>query len=125
MPKSSCLPSQSGLLVVGPVERVEVGEELLRVRLHHVPGRVADQGVEPAPLGREHVGELEFPVEELESDAKWPMIARVLGRLGGTSAAWGRDRSDSSSVGQNQTAHHSSIACLSRCRAGLPRTCSR
>jgi hypothetical protein len=50
------------LLVVGPVERVEVAEELLRVRLHHVPRRVADQGVEPAPFGREHVGEFEFPV---------------------------------------------------------------
>ena len=122
------LLSQGRLLVVGAVERVEVGEELLRVRLHHVPRRVADHGVEPAPLGREHVGELQLPVEELA--CRRPACRRATIALSDGSA-WkvsgvGTCRSDSSSVGQNQTAHHSSIAALSAARTGSLRSmCSR
>ena len=105
------LLSERRLLVVGAVERVELGEELLRVRLHHVPGRIADQGVEPAPLGREHVGELQFPVEELQVAGQTLDDGDRSRRIGLWNVSGvGTCRSDSSSVGQNQTAHHSSIA---------------
>jgi hypothetical protein len=57
---------QRGLLVMHAVQRIVVGEELLRIRLHHVPGRVADHRIEPRPLGREDVRELQLPMEEAD-----------------------------------------------------------
>src|SRR5207245_10249840 len=48
------------------VKRIELREELLRVRFHHVPGRIADHRIETAALRSEHVGKRQFPMEELQ-----------------------------------------------------------
>ena len=62
------LSSQGLLLAVGPIERVDVGEELLGYRLRDVPRRVAEDGVEAggSVVGDfpEDIGKLQLPVEE-------------------------------------------------------------
>ena len=52
------------LLAVAAVERIEIGEELLGVRLLDLPRRIADDRVEAGLRAREDVGELQLPVEE-------------------------------------------------------------
>ena len=88
--KELLLFAESGLLVVGAVERIEVREELLRVRLHHVPGRIADHRIETTALRREHVGKRQFPMEELQLRSQTLDNGGTLSRrLDGTSAGSG------------------------------------
>ena len=52
------------------------------VRLHNFPRRVADHGVESAPLRREDIGKLQFPMEELQRPCQLLDDTRcLLGRL--------------------------------------------
>ena len=58
------------LLAIGAVERIDVGEELLRIRLLRLPWRVSQDGVEAAPRRCEDIRVLKLPVEESDLPAE-------------------------------------------------------
>src|ERR1035437_3439318 len=74
------LPVERLLLAVTAIERIDIGEELLGVRLLHFPGRVADDGVKAWGLTLEDIREFQFPVEEAMGNAQ---LADDLLRSGG------------------------------------------
>src|ERR1022692_2574633 len=58
------LPFESLLFPVAAIERVDIGKELLGVRLLHFPGRVANDGIKAWRITLEDIRKLQLPVEE-------------------------------------------------------------
>src|ERR1035441_6153433 len=64
MAKILQLPVERLLLAVTAIEGVDIGEELLGVRLLHFPRRIADDSVKAWSLTLEDIREFQLPVEE-------------------------------------------------------------
>src|ERR1035441_6356785 len=74
------LPVERFLLAVTAIERVDIGEELLGVRLLYFPRRVANDRVKARSLTLEDIREFQFPVEEAMGSSQ---LADDVLRLGG------------------------------------------
>ena len=120
----SGLFAEGFLLAIGAVERIDVREEFLGDGLGDVPWRIAENRIESGPRLPEHVRELQLPMEEAH------LGGNAFGHGHGSRPAvprssWGSGARSRWSAGQNQQAHHKSIAVCSERHSGEPRNLLR